>query len=209
MKTIGELIKKERVKKRSSRARLEKVTKIRKDYISAIEEEDWDKLPERPVVAGFVNSIAQALNIERKQASALFRRDYPPKKLRVSPKPDILNKFVWSPRLTFLVGIVAVIIVILSYLTIQYTRFIQPPVLEVTTPSEGQIIKENIIRVTGTTDPDASVVINNQPVIIEEYGSFLAEIEIFQETYEIVITAKSRSGKETVIRRKIIPELDG
>ncbi len=208
MKTIGTLLKDARAKKRYSVARLERITKIRTDYIRAIEEENWNSLPERPVVAGFINSIAQSLAVDQKQAAALFRRDYPPKKLRVNPKPDLLNKFVWSPRLTFLVGIFAIIIAVLGYLTFQYLNFIRPPNLEVNTPFENQVIRESKIKVTGSTDPDVSIVVNNQPVMVEESGNFLTEIEIYEGTDEIVVKAKSRSGKETVVRRKIVPELD-
>jgi cytoskeletal protein RodZ len=207
MKTIGKLLKDTRVKKRYSVARLEKITKIRTDYIRAIEAENWDSLPEKPVVAGFINSIAQSLGVDKKQTSALFRRDYPPRTLRVNPKPDLLNKFVWSPRLTFIVGIFLVVLTIIGYLAFQYINFISPPSLEVSTPFENQVITENKLKVTGTTDSDASVVVNNQPVIVGEGGNFMTEIEIFGGTGEIIISAKSRSGKETVIHRKIIPKL--
>lgn len=208
MKTIGKLLKDARVKKRYSVARLEKITKIRTSYINAIEKESWNDLPERPVVAGFVNSIAQSLNVDKKQAAALFRRDFPPTTLRVNPKPDLLSKFVWSPRLTFLLGIFVVIIAILGYLTFQYIGFIRPPNLEVTVPLADQVVEENKIRVIGTTDSDASIVVNNQPVIVGESGDFVTEIEIYEGTNEIVITATSRSGKVTVVRRKIIPKLN-
>jgi len=208
MKKIGQVLKDARAKKRYSVARLERITKIRKDYIRAIENESWDDLPERPVVAGFVNSITQQLDIDQNKVAALFRRDYPPKELRVNPKKDLLNKFVWSPRLTFLLGIFVVILAIVGYLVFQYISFIRPPSLEVSTPFENQVIKESTIRVSGNTDPEASVVVNNQPVIVEEGGDFVTEVEIFEGTNEISIVAKSRSGKETVIRRKIKPEIE-
>ena len=207
MKTIGELLKEKRVKKRHSQARLEKITKIRKSYIDAIEKENWNRLPERPVVAGFVKNIAQALNVDQRQTSALFRRDYPPRSLRVNPKPDVLTKFVWSPRLTFLVGVLLVVFGIFAYLIAQYISFIRPPSLEVITPTENEIVNMRVIEVAGFTDADASVVINNQPVIVKEDGKFVAEIEIFEGTEVVVIKAKSRSGKETLVRRKIIPDL--
>ena len=42
---------------------------------------------------------------------------------------------------------------------------------------------------------------------MDENGYFSAKIEIFEGTSEVVVIAKTRSGKETVIRRKIVPEL--
>ena len=58
----------------------------------------------------------------------------------------------------------------------------------------------------GETDPEASIIVNNQPVIVEENGRFETEIEIFEGTREIIVVSKSRSGKISTLTRKIIPE---
>jgi cytoskeletal protein RodZ len=208
VKTIGEALKAARTKKRFSLAKLEKATKIKKEFIEAIEKESWEKLPEYPVVVGFVKNIAKTLKFNQRQATALLRRDYPPKSLRINPKPDVSDKFSWSPRLTFLAGVIAVSIIVFAYLGFQYVSFISPPELQIESPRNEQIVHEEILSVTGTTDPEATVKVNNQPVLVDEDGSFVAEIEIFEGTVEVEIVAKSRSGKETVVRRKIIPELE-
>ena len=63
MKTIGRALKEARTQKRLSLSKLESQTKIKKNFIQAIENEDWESLPEFPVVVGFVKSIAGALKI--------------------------------------------------------------------------------------------------------------------------------------------------
>lgn len=208
MKTIGEFLRESRVKKKYSQEEIAKETKIRKKFIAAIEKENWEVLPEFPVVVGFVKQITKFLNLNKKQALALLRRDYPPKVLPVNPKPDVSKSFTWSPRLTFIVGIVIVIAVVLAYLGFQYNRFMGPPKLVVDQPKEEQIIKERTLKVSGETDLDVIVKVNNQPVLVDDNGKFETEIEIFEGTEEIVVKAVSRSGKEVVIRRKIKPELN-
>ena len=207
MKTAGEIIKEARVKKKYSRARLESETKIKKEFIEALEQEDWARLPEYPVVSGFVKNIADALSLDRSRITAVLRRDYPPKPLDVNPRPDVTNKFIWSPRLTFILGVFIVIVVILGYLSLQYSRFVRPPDLEVFKPTDGQVVSDKKVIVSGKTNPDATVKINNQPILISEEGDFEAEIEISANTQEIEIHSVSRSGKGTVIRRKIKPEI--
>ena len=209
MKTVGKTIKEARVKKKLSKEKLEKETKIKKEFIDLIEKEIWEKLPEYPVVVGFVKKISSVLALNEKHVVALLRRDYPPKILRVNPKPDVSSKFTWSPRLTFLAGIILVMVIILGYLGIQYVHFVSPPQLEITVPTDSQVVREENLRVVGKTNPGASVLVNNQPVIVSDNGEFSAEIEIFEGTEEVTVIARSRSGKETVIRRKIIPELGG
>ena len=75
MKTIGESIKSARTRKKISRAKLEEETKIKKEFIEAIESEEWSNLPEYPVVRGFVRSIAQTLKVDTRKMLALLRRD--------------------------------------------------------------------------------------------------------------------------------------
>ncbi len=207
MKTIGKFLKDARVKKKYSRARVAEITKIKTPFIEAIEKEDWKNLPEFPVILGFVKSIAGVLKLDKRQATALLRRDYPPRVLPVNPKPDVSSRFSWSPKLTFLVGLALVLVVIFGYLAVQYFHFISPPKLSVESPKEGEVIRQRSVSVFGRVDSEATLKINNQPVLVEEDGSFRAEIEIFEETEEIVVKAISRSGKETIVRRKIRPEL--
>lgn len=209
MKTIGETLKEKRKEKNLSLADLEKETKIKPEFIKAIELGKWEDLPERPVVSGFVKNIAESLGMDTKQAAAIFRRDYPPdKNLRINPKPDLTKKFKWSPRLTFFVGVFAIFLVTISYLALQYMGFVSPPTLLVNSPEENQVVNERMVVVSGSTDPEAQVLVNNQPVIVEKTGEFRTEVEIFEGTEEIVVKAVSRSGKETVVTRKIEPELE-
>ena len=207
MRTIGQALKEARVRKRYSLAFLAELTKIKKDFIENLEKEDWEVLPESPVLTGFVKNIAKFLNIDERGTVALLRRDYPPKKLSINPNPDIADKFVWSPRLTFLVGAVTIITIVLGYLGFQYTRFVSPPPLIVNRPKEDEVVRERALRVWGKTSSDSTVKVNNQPVLVSDEGEFVAEIEIFEGTSEIVVQATSRAGKETVVRRKIKPEL--
>jgi cytoskeletal protein RodZ len=207
MKTIGKFLKDARAKKKYSKARVAKATKIKVSFIEAIEKENWEALPEFPVVLGFVKSIAGVLKVDKNQAVALLRRDYPPRVLPINPKPDVSSKFTWSPRLTFLTGLGLILVVIFGYLTIQYFHFVSPPKLTVESPKEGQVINKRNVSVSGKVDPEATLKINNQPVLVGEDGTFKAEIEIYGGTEEIVVKAVSRSGKETVVRRKIKPEL--
>lgn len=208
MRTVGERIKDARKQKGLSLLELENQTKIKSSFIESIESNDWNSLPEYPVLQGFIKNIANTLGIEPQQAVALLRRDYPPKKLRVNPKPDIKSRFQWGPRITFVLGLLGVAIIVLSYLGIQYYQFTQPPALQVDRPEEGQEIFQQQVLVQGETDPEATLIINNQPTVVEEDGTFSTQIEITPETEEIVIQSTSRSEKQTTVIRRIRPVIE-
>lgn len=203
MRTIGSFLKNERLKNNLSLEDLSKITKIKKSFISSIESQRWHLLPEFPVVLGFVKNIASALDLDRDEAAALLKRDYPPKQLPLNPKPDIPREFRWSPRLTFLVGIALVVALVLGYLGIQYNKFIAPPELVVDQPKEGEYIDDSSLQVRGVTDPEATVVVNTQPAFVDDEGNFSTELELKDNVDTIEVVATSRSGKVTTIVRKI------
>jgi cytoskeletal protein RodZ len=203
MKTIGLIIKEARARKKLSFSKLEKEIKIKKNFLQAIEKEEWNNLPEFPVVMGFVKNISQAVGLDEEKTVAVLRRDYPPKSLAINPKPDISKTFIWSPKLTFLVGIIVVLMIVLGYLAFQYFRFVSPPSLSVSEPKENQVVTEKMLEVSGKTDTDATIKVDNQPAIVDADGNFKTTIEINDKTVEIEVIAVSRSGKESTVRRTI------
>lgn len=208
MNTIGAFINQSRREKKLTLDDLAQKTRIKKEFLRNLEQERWDNLPEYAVVLGFVKSIAGFLDIPENKAVALLRRDYPPKKVaKDQPKPDLPREFRWSPRLTFLAGVLVVIVFVAVYLGVQYTRFVKPPELEISQPTQDQIIDQRTLIVQGVTDSDASVQVNNQPALVSDDGHFEAEINVNQNTQEIVVEAVSRSGKKTSIKLPIKVEL--
>jgi len=206
MNTIGQILKEARVKKKISLVKLENLTKIKRDFILKLEKNDWDNLPEFPVVSGFVKNLANVLGISPDTANAILKRDYPPKKLAINPKPDVGGKFSWSPKLTFAIGIGILLVLVLGYLGVEYTKFIKPPELIISKPTENEQILQDKVKIEGKTTTDAILTVNNQPVILDQDGKFVTEIEITKDTKELKFISISRSGKKTEIIRKITVE---
>lgn len=207
MKRIGTFLKSARMEAGITYRELARDTKIKPEFLENLEEEQWDKLPELPVVVGFVKSVADALAINRDQAVALLRRDYPPRKLSINPKPDLKREFRIGPR--FIIGLVCTLFVcvLAAYLIYQYRAFTSPPALTVISPVENELVSTTKLTVRGTTDLGSTVRINGQPALSDKDGNFVAEIEVASEMTAIEIKAISRSGRETVISRTIDVEL--
>lgn len=203
MKTIGQIIKDARNNKRYSYQELENITKIKTCFIEAIENENWQLLPSFSTVLGFVKSLSSALGLDEKTSAAIFKRDYPPKKININPKPDVSSKPAWNPKTAFVLGIVLVAVLVLGYLGFQYKRFLSPPALTVMSPAQGQVITERSVLVFGSTDPDAKITVDNQPVLVDSDGKFSTNISVADDTSEVIVTAQSRNGKITTVSRKI------
>ncbi|MEK7470979.1 MAG: helix-turn-helix domain-containing protein [Patescibacteria group bacterium] len=203
MKTIGQVLKEARLGKRYSLVKMENITRIKKDFIEALENEDWEALPAFPTILGFAKSLASPLDIPENSVVAVLKRDYPPKKLFINPKPDISSKFIWSPKLTFFVGAGMVLSIIFGYLIFQYIRFSSPPKVVVEVPIEGEVVNGKTVHIVGNTETDAKILINNQPVLVSDNGKFTIDLAVTKDTKEIVVKSISRSGKSTEIKRKI------
>lgn len=182
---------------------MENITRIRKDFIEALENEEWEALPAFPTILGFAKSLASPLDIPENSVVAVLKRDYPPKKLYINPKPDISSKFVWSPKLTFIIGAGITLSIIFGYLIFQYARFTFPPKITIETPKDGDTIKGKSVKVIGSTETDAKILINNQPVLVGDDGKFTIDLGVTKDTKEIVVKSISRSGKESTVRRTI------
>jgi cytoskeletal protein RodZ len=204
MKTIGEILKSARVSKKYSLNYVADLTKIKAAFIDAIERHKWEKLPPFPTVLGFVKSLATSLGVDSNMAVAVLKRDYPPQKLNINPKPDVSSKFIWSPKLTFAIGVGAILLVVLGYLVFQYLHFVSPPDLTIDSPKDNQIVTGNSVLVFGKTETDAKIIVNNQPVLVTDDGKFSVSMGVTKDTKEINVKAISRSGKETTVSRKIV-----
>lgn len=203
MITIGKFLNTERVSRKISFEALERKTKIKKEFIEALEKEEWESLPEFPVVLGFVKNIARTLGIDTNRAVSLLRRDYPPKIVSLNPNPPTLKRFVWNPKLTLVSFFALVFLITASYLGYQAYRFLSPPSLVLSEPREGQTVKAGEVLVSGKTDTDATVIVNNQQVVVNQDGSFEADLLVDKNTKELVVVAKSRAGKTRQVSRPL------
>jgi len=69
---LGSLLKGEREKKGFSLDQLSRVTRLRRHFIEALEDENWDRLPSPVYVKGFIRSYAQGLGFDGKEAISLY-----------------------------------------------------------------------------------------------------------------------------------------
>lgn len=203
MKNIGSIFKDAREKKRYSREKVSDITKIKVSFIEAIERGDWEVLPSQSTVIGFVRSIAKALNINETMAVATFKRDYIPTKIQVNPKQPQKKGVRWSPKVTLFAGVGVFFLLILIYLGFQYKRFTSPPNLQVDVPRENQLVTTSTLTVSGVTDGDATVKVNNQPALVGDDGVFSTKIDVTKEVKEVKVEAVSRSGKTSSVSRTI------
>jgi cytoskeletal protein RodZ len=207
MKTVGEILKKARLKKKLTRHKLSKKTKISAKYIKALENNDFNALPEAAFVKGFIRNYANAVDLDPEQALAVFRRDYDQDvKGQVIPRSLLQTEkekhSIWTPKTTALAVLAVLTVAFASYFLYQYRLLAGAPPLEIESPKEEERVKPTI-TIIGKTDSQATVTINNQQVWVNPDGSFSQSLVLPEGTRTITIHSKSRSGKSRTVQRTV------
>ena len=208
MRTIGEILKKGRIEKKLAYEDIERQLRIRKKFLIALEENDWDRLPSLPYIKGFIKNYSTFLGLNADEMLAVFRRQF-----SLSQKDGLLPEGIskplnvpfvrFTPQTIILITLLSFIILLFTYLFFQYQAFTGPPNLTISKPQEGEIVSSEEVQIVGKTDPDAVVSINNQKIAVAQNGEFSLKLTLSPDTNTIVIEATSKYGKKKTVKRTI------
>ncbi len=205
MKTVGQILASERKRKKWTLEEVQKFTKIHPEYIKALENGDYDTFKGKVHVKGFLKIYAEFLELDVDQTLAFWRREYEAGYER--GRKEKVSKYKRSsikiPKITFdlkTYGFLSSFILIalfFSYVFYQYQRYSKEPILIINSPKNGSIVKQNFIEITGKTEPGSDILINNQPLGIDEEGGFSTVLSLNQGINSISLTAKNSLGNLT------------
>lgn len=200
MRKVSDILRKAREEKQLDFDRVSEATKIKKEFLEALEEGNFSNLPSESYALGFAKTYAKYLGVNDSSIVPLFRREYESSRhVPIVPKfwksQAKFNKNFFLNSRSFL--LLTVIFIILIYIFFQYNSVIFPPKLQVATPRAGQEISGNVVEVSGRTDPYATVLIDGQEAYVDFGGNFKKSIFVFSGDKKIEIVAKNRIGRES------------
>lgn len=207
-KTIGEILRDEREFHRLTVDELAKRTRIRPEYLTALENNQFEKLPAAAFVKGYIKTYGTLFGFDHQPLLGLLRRDFKESaKGQLVPrefiKPLLKKGQFWTPTTGFLIMLSAIFVTIFSYVAVQWYAFNRPPKLEVAKPEANAEVAAQVV-VTGQTNQEAVLTVNDQPVALQADGSFETEIFLPREGITtITIEAKDRRGKSSLVQRTV------
>lgn len=169
---LGEVLRTAREGKGVDLARVERDTKIRERYLSALERGDYRDLPGAVYTKGFLRNYGAYLGLEPEYLIDLYRIESATvagerPRAPAAPRPLGARRsraFVVTPG-----AVVAAILTILvggfvAYLSFEFVNFARTPELRIIDPP-GNVsgYTELEITIRGETEPNASVKVNNLP----------------------------------------------
>lgn len=207
MVKLGQRLYTLRVQKKLSIDEVSQAIKIKPVFLTAIEKSEYHKLPSPAYAQGFVRNYATYLGLSRAEITALFKREFDEKKA-YKVLPDSLATANEYPiqRLRIQQSLIVasvVLLLFLGYLFFQYRAAFLPPSLIITSPQQNSTTTKEI-TVAGKADTNATVYVNNQPVIVSSDGEFSKRLTLFPGNTTISVRAENRFGKITEEQRNII-----
>lgn len=209
--TLGDLLKNTRLRHKLKLHHIEQFTNIRRSYIVAIENNQWDKLPSFDYAQKFILTYAKFLELDlvkiKNRINIELGNSQPETANDPQKKSNSIIPIITPRTITItLVSLLLLFAGIFSYY--QINHFIQTPKLTVNQPPDYTEVSVNKIDISGQTDPDNIIYINNQPLTTDKNGNFSAPIQL-KEGYNIInVTAKNKIGKSITATKVIIANLD-
>lgn len=201
MTTVGEILSAAREKKKLTLEQVEKATRIRAKFLLALEKNEFNKLPPGTFTRGFIKNYAAFLNLPVEETLAFYRRQENFDKTPPPPKSLKPNHF---PSLTFsTLAVIVLIALFFGYLIYSYFKFAGSPTLLINSPANNVVLKEERIEIVGKTDPEAGLTINNQPVAVNENGSFNITVPLQPGLNTLTVVATNKFKRQTTVIRNL------
>jgi len=210
--TLGEKLRRARKRKGVDLIEAELDTKIRAKYLEALENEDFDLLPNDVYVKGFLTTYAQYLGLPPEKIVKLYRQQKTTSKTKddatfIATKALKEKSLVITPKLVVITLGILFCISAVIYIVFQVLSFASVPRLVIDTPTKDMVVEEENIKVAGITDPGVNLKVNKEPITVDSNGKFEREITLQKGLNTIVITATNKANKEAsrvfVVERKI------
>lgn len=210
-KTVGEMLKEERLRSRLTLSELATKTKIRLAYLKSLEENRFEDLPSATFVKGYIRTYAKFFGLDHRPLLALLRRDYGQSAkgrlvLREFIKPMMADRWQWSGVTLIALLAAGSFLSLLIYVGVQWYNLNKPPELVVTAPEDRSLVAAQV-KVEGRTHPEATLTVNLAPVALRPDGSFTTEVFLSREgATTITVEATDRRGRTSLEQRTVVVE---
>lgn len=210
---LGEQLKNRREELKVILSEAAKQISVSRNYLQALEEGQYEKLPGEVYIRNFLKVYAKFLNLDCQQILDCYQSEKRIYNIIRHNKVNDFKKpvervsqfhFIATPKVIkgIVVGILAICCLI--YLGVKVKGIMEPPFLAVASPADNLNTSQNFVEVRGEVELEAVLEINGQQVLAEQDGSFRETIDLLPGVNIIEIRAEKRHGKETTIYRQIV-----
>ncbi|MFA6136166.1 MAG: helix-turn-helix domain-containing protein [Candidatus Paceibacterota bacterium] len=205
IKSLREIIKGGIKAKGITPQKLTELTDIAPIYIKSLLEGNLENMPALPYVRGYMEKIADVLDLDFREIWEQYRKETEIKK---SGEKDLLpnNRYATKPINKKSIFWIVLVLVVVSLLIPQISSFLGSPYIEVTSPKENNIIVEQntyLLRGKVSNSRD-KVTIGDEEIVVFPDGTFEKEVLLNDKINTFEFRAKRFLGKTSLVSRIII-----
>jgi len=214
LKSVGEILKNERLKQGRTTVEVADAIKTKEKNVIAIENNDFSVFPGDVYALSFVRDFAEYLKLNANEVTPFFRRTIEierknkPEKDQSSQdlslkngRVDELGKNISKKILSF--GTMIILIIFVGFLLFEYQRNILHPGLEIISPKSDLKTNEKSIVVSGKTDLENKVFVNDEEVELDAKGKFHISVALKKGSNKIIVRTVNSYQKLTEIERNV------
>ncbi|MDZ4231561.1 MAG: helix-turn-helix domain-containing protein [Patescibacteria group bacterium] len=184
-------------------ARLANLTDIPSRFVDAILEGDFDNLPARPYIRGYLFKISNVLGAESDHLWQMYRSS---SETHSSGEKDKLpfNRFALKRmNRSVVIGLVASV-ALLVLLALNFNRIVGRPTIEVSLPDTTE---ESVITVSGLINPEDRLTLNEEIIYTDDVGHFEKQVQLEPGLNTLVFKVNRYLGRETILREQVFYQL--
>jgi cytoskeletal protein RodZ len=206
--TAGERLRQARHNHCLEIAPIAKKLNIRPEYLLAMEDERFDKLPAGLYGKNFLKEYARFLGLKPQELlknlddSIFGEKNNDPFSQKVLTSRKLL---VW-PKIIKNILISGAVLICFLYLAFYFKNIVTAPDLIITQPDKNISTAENSITISGQTEPEAEVKINGEVVLNNNRGNFSQVVNLKKGLNSIVISAQKKYSRGQTVTRQILVE---
>lgn len=207
--TVGEQLSLARQKQNLSFKKISKKINVNPEYLKALEEGKYKKLPEGLYRKKILDKYSRFLGLDSEKIKESFFKEKETLSPETNKTPNIkktkAHNFIIVPKLLKNLLIAVSILICFLYLGFYLNKAISQPELIINNPAEDSLkISEKEIEIKGSTHPEAKVFINDKSILKDDKGTFSETINLKRGLNTITISAKKKYSQLKVIKKQIL-----
>ncbi len=209
--SIGETIKSLRKRQGISLDMVAKATCIQRKYVVAFEKDAYHELPDQLYARHFLRLIVQAVNGDAEYFLSRFDEECGSCPAMVdelrTPRQRISKQLLtqWR-RVASRVLIGGVALLLLFYMGQQIHTLLAPPRLLVDAPNSDIQTATATLVVSGQTEPEVQIKVNDTSVLADPTGRFTTQITLTRGLNIITVEAQKKYGQTNLVQRTVYLE---
>ena len=208
--SLGEVLIEQRKRKRVAIEQAAKDIKIDLKYLQALENGEYDKLPQGVYGKSFLREYCRYLRLSYKNLVKIYdeenglRTDTEKSAEVFSHKRAKKSYFLSLPKIIRNIILVLLVLAGFFYLGLKFKDIVAPPGILINFPPENYVTEDNKINISGKTEINARIFINDEEIVGNEAGEFSKTIDLKEGVNIIKIRANKRYGKDAEVIRQVL-----